>query len=100
MDRAEELLNGTQEEKAKQLIDEILFMEGELVELKKAPFISINPKNPAQQKATPAAKLYKELLQQYNNSMKLLIKMCGGFEETEETSPLRKWVESRNANSQ
>lgn len=95
MDRAEELLNGTQEEKARQLIDEILFMEGELVELKKAPFISINPKNPAQQKATPAAKLYKELLQQYNNSMKLLLRMLGDLGEVEEDSPLRRWIKGR-----
>lgn len=96
MDRVRELIAGTQEQKAEQLIDEILFLEGKLKELKSMPFLAVNPKNKSQQKATPAAKLYKELLQQYNNSMKLLIRICGGFEDVEEDSPLRKWVKSRN----
>lgn len=95
MDRAEELLNGTPEVKAKQLIEEVEFLEGELKELKKMPFLSVNPKNPAQQKATPAAKLYKELLQQYNNSMKLLMRMLGDLGEVEEDSPLRRWIKGR-----
>jgi hypothetical protein len=103
MGRREELLEAIgieNETKAGKLLDEIVFIEARLEELRKLPFIEIHPQNPMKQRATPAAKQYKELLQQYNNSMKLLIKMCGGFEETEETSPLRKWVESRNANSQ
>lgn len=81
--------------KARQLIDEIVFIEGQLVELKKYPFISINPKNPAQQKATPASKQYKELLQQYNNSLRLLFRLSGELGETDEESPLRKWINAR-----
>lgn len=101
MDRTEELkliINKTgndNEAKARQLIDEIVFIEGQLVELKKYPFISINPKNPAQQKATPASKQYKELLQQYNNSLRLLFRLAGDFGETDEESPLRKWLKER-----
>lgn len=79
------------------LVDEIIFIEGQLIELKKLPFININPKNPLQQKATPAAKLYKELLQQYNNSLKVLARATGQDENSED-SPLRKWVKSRLAN--
>lgn len=79
-----------------QLVDEIIFIEGQLVELKKYPFININPKNPLQQKSTAAAKLYKELLQQYNNCLKTLAKVTGQ-DESDDESPLRKWVKE-NAN--
>lgn len=101
MTRKEELLNiinktGSQNDiKAAQLIEEIIFIEEQLTELKKLPFIAVNPKNPMQQKATPASKQYKELLQQYNNSMRLLLRMSGEYGETEEDSPLRKWVKGR-----
>ena len=82
--------------KAEQLIDEIVFIEGQLRELKKLPFISVHPKNPALQKATPAAKLYKEMMQQYNNSLRLLFRLSGDINgDTEEESPLRKWLRER-----
>lgn len=82
--------------KASQLVDEIIFIEGRLEELRKLPFIAVNPKNPAQQKATPASKQYKELLQQYNNSLRLLYHLSGDLGgEQEEESPLRAWLRSR-----
>lgn len=99
-ERAQELLelvtkvDEKNKTKAVQLVQEIAFIEENLRELKKHPFIAVNPKNPAQQKSTPAAKLYKELLQQYNNSLKLLFRLTGDA-ETDEESPLRKWVRSR-----
>lgn len=86
--------------KAEQLIDEVIFIENQLVELKKMPFIKVHPKNPDLQKATPAAKLYKELLQQYNNSLKLLLRISGDFGEVEEESPLRKWAKARKGLSE
>ena len=49
-----------------------------------------------QQKSTPAAKQYKEFLQQYNNSLRLLFRISGNLDgESEEESPLRKWVNAR-----
>lgn len=101
MGRKEELLqiickNGSNNDiKAKQLIDEIMFIEQQLIELRKLPFMNINPNNPMQQKATPASKQYKEFLQQYNNSLKLLFKLSGDIGESEEDSPLRKWIKDR-----
>lgn len=97
MTREEELagLVGKDDPKVRQLIEEIVFIEKQLIEIKKLPFISVNPKNPMQQKATPAAKLYKELLQQYNNSLKLLLKVSGDLDDTAEESPLRKWARER-----
>lgn len=75
------------------LVDEVVFLEGKLEELKKLPFLKIHPENPTLQKATPAAKLYKELLQQYTNCIKILERV-GGVESTDEESPLRKWVKN------
>lgn len=101
MSRKEELLqlickNGSNNDiKARQLVDEIIFVEEQLVYLKTLPFININPKNPMQQKTTPAAKQYKELLQQYNNSLRLLFRLSGELGESEEESPLRQWLRSR-----
>ena len=94
MSRKEELINlikttGIDNDiKAAQLIDEIIFIEEKLVELKQLPFIAVNPKNTMQQKVTPAAKQYKELLQQYNNSLRLLLRLSGDLgKDAEEDSP-------------
>lgn len=102
MNRKEELLKILNQKdsqnsvKAEQLVDEIVFIEEQLRELKKLPFITVHPKNPALQKATPAAKQYKEMMQQYNNSLRLLFRLSGDMNgETEEESPLRRWVKSR-----
>ncbi len=102
MDRAKELkkiLNGSNENTDNNilldnLVDEIVFIEKNLIELKKLPFISVNPRNPCQQKTTAAAKQYKELLQQYTNCLKVISKATGQDIDDEE-SPLRKWVKKR-----
>lgn len=64
------------EENQKQLVDrlldEIVFLEERMSELKTLPFINVNQKNPAQQKITPAAKLYKECTQSYMNAIRIL----------------------------
>lgn len=54
------------------LIDEVIFLEEQMIELKKLPFISVNPKNSAQQRKTEAAKLYKECSQSYMNAIRIL----------------------------
>ena len=77
-----------------QLVDEIIYLEEQLNMLRKLPKIKVNPNNPEQQKATPAAKLYKEYLQQYLNAIKLLSKETDD-KNNEEESPLRKWVKSQ-----
>ena len=95
MDRHDELTgildnNAT----AEPLIDEIIYLENQLNELRRLPKIRVNSNNPEQQKATPAAKLYKEYLQQYINALKLLIHLSGG-DEVEEESPLREWAKAK-----
>ena len=77
------------------VVDDVVFLEERLTELKKLPFIEIHPKNPMKQRSTPASKLYKEFLQQYINCIKMIEyviykeKRLDGDEETE--SPLREW---------
>lgn len=73
------------------LIEEVIFLEDRLDQLKKIPFIKVHPEHPERQKATPAAKQYKEFLQQYTNCIKVLFAATGTDSENEE-SPLRKWV--------
>ena len=96
--RREEILNIIPED-AKELVasvvDDVIFLEERLTELKKLPFIDVNPKNTMKQRSTPAAKQYKEFLQQYINCIKMIEsiiyrdKRLEGDEDEE--SPLRKW---------
>lgn len=97
MDKKAELLKLVGNDlKTEQLVDEIVFIEDQLNNLKKLPFIFVNPKNPMQQKATPASRQYKELLQQYNNCLRLLYRITGDLGgDVEEESPLRAWLKSR-----
>ena len=75
------------------LIDDVVFLEERLTELRTLPFIRVNPNNSAEQKATPAAKMYKEFLQQYNNCIKIL---CGVLNKNgiEDESPLRSFLKN------
>lgn len=96
-DRKKELLkliNKEGDAQFENLVDEFIFIENQMIELKKLPFIKIHPKDPTRQKTTPAGKLYKELLQQYTNILKILLRITG-TDEADEESPLRKWVKSR-----
>lgn len=98
MDRREELLKLAKDSNSSTvvpLIDKMLFIEGQLEKLEKLPMIKVNPNNPEQQKTTPAAKLYKEFLQQYTNIIKV-ISHATSTDNDEEDSPLRKWVKSRH----
>lgn len=76
------------------MIDDVVFLEKQLQDLRKLPFLRVNPKDPSQQKATPAAKQYKELLQQYNNCVKILTGILRK-DAPEEDSPLRTFLQAR-----
>lgn len=76
------------------MIDDVVFLEQQLDQLRKLPFMKVNPKNPAQQKPTPASKQYKELLQQYNNCIKILTGILRK-DAPEEDSPLRAFLNAR-----
>lgn len=76
------------------MIDDVVFLEQQLDELRKLPFIRVNPKDTSMQKTTPAAKQYKELLQQYNNCIKILTGILRK-DSPEEESPLRAFINAR-----
>ena len=72
------------------MISDMIALEEELTYLRQLPKIKVHPKDPTKQKATPAAKLYKETLQQYTNIVRILMRATGTDMEDEE-SPLRRW---------
>ena len=76
------------------LIDDVVFLEEQLQDLRKLPFIRVSKQDPSLQKATPAAKQYKELLQQYNNCIKILTGVLRK-DALEEESPLRSFINQR-----
>lgn len=91
----EELLEKEDIELLGEVLDQIVFLEGKLTELKELPFIEVHPKNPCKQRNTPASKMYKEFLQQYINCIKLIENVIYKNQRLEgdevEESPLRKW---------
>jgi len=98
MSRYEELVAIIPEESldlVKSAVDDVVFLEERLTELKKLPFIEVNPKNAMKQRSTPASKLYKEFLQQYINCIKMIEGVIYRDKRLEgdeaEESPLRKW---------
>lgn len=89
--RKEELLNLIDESTLlAPLITEMIELEEQLDYLRTLPKIKVHPKDPTKQKPTPAAKLYKEALQQYTNIIRILMRATGTDIDDEE-SPLRKW---------
>ena len=76
------------------LIDDVVFLEEQLRELRKIPFIKVHPDYPDIQKPTAASKQYRELLQQYNQCLKILTGVIRK-DNAEEESPLREFIKSR-----
>lgn len=72
------------------LVSDMVTLEEQLEYLRTLPKIKVHPKDPTKQKATPAAKLYKESLQQYTNILRILMRATSTDVDDEE-SPLRKW---------
>lgn len=95
MDRKEELLNVIDNDPSKvRLIDDMVYLEKQLDYLRELPKIRVHPEDPSKQKATPAAKLYKEYLQQYINIVKVL-SHGEGEREGEGDSILRRWISEK-----
>lgn len=76
------------------LVDEMVYLEKELDELRELPKIKVHPTDKEKQKATEAGRLYRELLGQYINILRLIIR-AKGIDESEEETPLRKWANAR-----
>lgn len=74
------------------LIDDLVFIEGQLDELRKQPFIKYHPKDPSIQKQTPAGKLYKDLLAQQKDIVRILCSQLHKGGKGESESPLRQYL--------
>lgn len=74
------------------LLEEAVFLEGRLKELKKLPMIRVHPRNPARQEVTPAGKQYRDTMQTYVNVVKVLQK-ANAKEAAGADSPLAKMLE-------
>ena len=72
------------------LCEELVDLEKQMAEYKKYPFISVNPRNPAFQKKTPAAALYKDALSSYMNGVRILSSFLHRVDESAENELMRK----------
>lgn len=98
MTRRDELISIVPEDSLElvtSVIDDVVFLEERLTELKKLPFIQVHPQDATKQRSTPASKQYKEFLQQYINAIKMIEAVIYRDKRLEgdeaEESPLRKW---------
>lgn len=93
MIRKDEILKLFEKVDCKELIiksvDDMLFLENQLDQLRNVPHIKYHPTNPELQKRTEAGKLYKEYLQQYNNIVKTLCSILNKTDVENDNSPLR-----------
>ena len=75
------------------LISEVVYYEAQMAELKKLPFISVHPKNPAMQKTTAAARLYKDYATSYMNAIRILLNILRKVEASAQDELLRRLEE-------
>ena len=95
MSRKDELLDAIDHDPTLEpLIDDMIYLEEQLDDLRKLPKLKVHPKDKTKQKPTPAARLYREALANYTNIIRLLLRATG-IDENDETSPLREWAKKR-----
>lgn len=75
------------------LLDEVVFLEEKMIELRKLPFVSVHPTNPSLQKTTPAAKLYKECTQSYFNAVRILLNTLRKVESSAQNELMKRLSE-------
>lgn len=75
------------------LIDEVVFLEEQMIELKKYPFIKVHPDNSSLQKKTEASKLYKEYMQSYMNAIRILCSILHKVDSSAQDELLKRLAE-------
>lgn len=73
------------------MIDDVVFLEARLRELRALPFLRVHPHDPTQQKPTAASRQYRELMQQYTQCIKILTGIVRK-DGQEDESPLRAYL--------
>ena len=91
MSRYDELVEIVNNDNLIPLIKQMVFLEEQLERLRTLPMIRVCPTDNTKQKTTPAAKLYREYLQQYTNVVKVFLSVTTNEEGDNEESPLRAW---------
>ena len=76
------------------LIDDLVFIEGQLEELKGKPFIKYHPTDNNLQKQTPAGRLYRDLLAQEKDIVRILCSQLHKGGASEDESPLRAYLKN------
>lgn len=99
MDRREQLnevfanVDENQKQLVDHLLDDVVFLEEQMESLRKLPFVNVHPKNPAMQKTTSAAKLYKECSQSYMNAIRILCSILHKVESSAQDELLKRLEE-------
>ena len=75
------------------LLTEAVFLEERLEDLRKLPFIEVHPKRPELQRATAAARQYKECAATYSNIIRILINVLRKTDTDEQNELLKKLEE-------
>lgn len=75
------------------LLDEVVYLESEMKEKRKLPFIRVHPKNKEKQQSTVAARQYKELSQSYMNAIRILISALHKTEDEAQNELLKRLEE-------
>ena len=75
------------------LIGEAIYCEEQMTELRKLPQIAINPKNPALQKITAAARLYKDFASNYRDTIRILLNVLRKVESQAQDELLKRLEE-------
>lgn len=74
------------------MIGELVFIEEQLADLRTKPFIKYHPNDPSIQKQTPAGKLYKDLLAQEKDIVRILCSQLHKSGSDDVESPLRAYL--------
>lgn len=75
------------------LVEEVAFLEAQMTELRKLPFIRVHPRDPSLMKSTPAAKQYKECSQSYMNAVRILLGVLNKAEVSAQDELLKRLEE-------
>lgn len=88
-----ENVDETERKLVDRLIGEAVYAEEQMEALKKLPQIAVNPKNPALQKVTAAARLYKEYASSYRDTIRILLNVLRKVESSAQDELLRRLEE-------
>lgn len=77
---------------AEPMIDDLVFIEEQLKELRTKPFIKYDPNDMSRQRLTPAGKLYKDLLAQEKDIVRILFTQLNKTGSEKDDSPLRAYL--------